>query len=73
MSSLTLQGQVVRNATDELQISSGTYWNTKVVDIRWYSDDKPSKKGVRVNIDEAKQLHAILSRILEGEMNVEMD
>ena len=64
-SNLVLQGQVVRNATDEMQIHFGEYWKTKVIDIRWYVNDKPTRKGIRFNVEEAKQVHAILSRILD--------
>ena len=74
MSELTLQGRVARNATDEIQIFSGEYWKKQVVDLRWYSDDKPTKKGIRMNLDEATKVHAILTRVLrEAELNVEMD
>lgn len=74
MSELTLQGRVARNATDEIQIFSGEYWKKQVIDLRWYSDDKPTKKGIRMNLDEATKVHAILTRVLrEAELNVEMD
>ena len=64
MSELTLQGRVARNATDEIQIFSGEYWKKQVLDLRWYSDDKPTKKGIRMNLDEATKVHAILTRVL---------
>tara|TARA_R110000744_G_scaffold113275_6_gene212283 strand:+ start:344 stop:568 length:225 start_codon:yes stop_codon:yes gene_type:complete len=74
LSELTLQGRVARNATDEIQIFSGEYWKKQVIDLRWYSDDKPTKKGIRMNLDEATKVHAILTRVLrEAELNVEMD
>tara|TARA_R100000773_G_C4125697_1_gene58974 strand:- start:157 stop:384 length:228 start_codon:yes stop_codon:yes gene_type:complete len=64
LSDLKLQGRIVRNATDEIQIYSGEYWKTEVVDFRWYSNDKPTKKGIRMNMDEAIKVHSILTRIL---------
>lgn len=74
MSDLTLRGRVARNATDEIQIYSGEYWKKQVVDIRWYSNDKPTKKGIRMNLEEATKIHTILTRILSEENNnVEMD
>tara|TARA_R110002020_G_scaffold378394_1_gene589419 strand:+ start:770 stop:994 length:225 start_codon:yes stop_codon:yes gene_type:complete len=74
LSDLTLRGRVARNATDEIQIYSGEYWKKKVVDIRWYSNDKPTKKGIRMNLEEATRIHTILTRILSEENdNVEMD
>jgi hypothetical protein len=63
--SLELRGEVVRNATDEIRVMSGEFWKVEVVDIRWYNSDKPSKKGIRLNIAEARQVHAILGMILE--------
>ncbi len=74
MSDLTLQGRVARNATDEIQIYSGEYWKKQVVDFRWYSNDKPTKKGIRMNLEEATRVHAILTRILrEADLDVEID
>jgi len=74
LSDLTLRGRVARNATDEIQIYSGEYWKKQVVDIRWYSNDKPTKKGIRMNLEEATKIHTILTRILSEENNnVEMD
>jgi hypothetical protein len=74
LSDLTLQGRVARNASDDIQIFAGDYWNKKVIDIRWYNDDKPTKKGIRMNVDEAKKVHSILTRILrEVDIDVEMD
>ena len=74
MSELTLNGRIARNATDEIQIHSGVYWKTNVIDIRWYSDNKPTKKGIRMNMDEAMKVHALMTRILnEVDLDVEMD
>jgi len=62
-----LKGRVARNATDEVRIEKGKYWNIEVVDIRWYKDGNPTSKGVRVNMKELKHLNNILGRILDGE------
>lgn len=72
MSDLVLQGRIARNATDDLQIHAGVYWKTEVVDIRWYSNDKPTRKGVRMNVEEAVKLHTILTRLL-GEVDVDVE
>ena len=63
LSDLEVVGRIMRNATDEVQIKIGTYWNIEVVDIRWYKNNKPSK-GIRLNKKEAKTLLEILEREL---------
>lgn len=58
-------GTIARNATEEVLIKTGTYWNIEVLDIRWYRSDKPTGKGIRMNMAEAKQLLEILRRKLD--------
>ena len=58
-------GRVVRDATQEVLVKRGVYWNIEVLDIRWFKDDKPTNKGIRLNIEEAKLLLQILRRELE--------
>jgi hypothetical protein len=65
MSDLQTIGRIVRNSTDEVVIKSGTYWNVEVIDIRWFSNDKPSRKGIRLNKEEANMLLDILKRELD--------
>ena len=65
MSDLETKGTIARNATDEILVKRGNYWNIEVFDIRWYSNDKPTRKGIRMNIEEAKLLLKILERELE--------
>ena len=62
---LPVIGRVVRNATDEVIIRRGTYYNIEVLDIRWVKEDKPTRKGIRLNIEEAKLLLGILRRELD--------
>ena len=45
-----------RIMTDELE----------VLDIRWFKSDKPTNKGVRLNMEEAKMLLDILRREIDG-------
>ena len=52
--------RIPRNATSELLVVTGNYWNIDVLDIRWYDNGKPTKKGVRMNIDEAESLNKAL-------------
>ena len=65
MSELETKGTIARNATDEILVKRGNYWNIEVFDVRWYSNDKPTRKGIRMNIEEAKLLLKILERELE--------
>ena len=65
MSNLELRGTIVRSDTDEILIHAGKYGSFNVVDIRWYINDKPQRKGIRMNMEEMKDLHIILDRILK--------
>ena len=65
MSELELRGTIVRNQTDEILVHSGKYSSFDVVDIRWYINDKPNRKGIRMNKEEMKKLHVILDNILK--------
>lgn len=58
-----------RSATTELLVVTGNYWNIDVLDIRWYENGKPTKKGIRMNIDEAKSLNKALRRALNDNIN----
>tara|TARA_E500000318_G_scaffold110961_1_gene127855 strand:+ start:2411 stop:2620 length:210 start_codon:yes stop_codon:yes gene_type:complete len=64
LSELEIVGRIHRNATDEVLIKKGTYWNIEVVDIRWFRNNKPTNKGIRLNIEEAKMLLDVLRREL---------
>ena len=59
--------RIARNANEELIVKEGVYWNLKVLDIRWFTNGRPSKKGVRMNIDEGRILFNALRRIYDGE------
>jgi|TARA_Y100000592_G_scaffold97187_1_gene167361 hypothetical protein len=63
--------RIPRNATMELLVKTGNYWKTEVVDVRWYSDGKPTKKGIRINMDELdtmlKALIKIKNKVNENE------
>lgn len=62
---LSITGRIIRNEKDEVIVKTGTYWNIEVFDIRWYSNDKPSRKGIRLNKEEAEKLYEILRREFE--------
>ena len=42
-------------------------WNIPIVDIRWHENDKPTRKGIRINMTELQHLANILGRIKDGE------
>lgn len=58
-------GTIIRNDSMECKIKKGKYWNIEVLDIRWFNNDKPTNKGIRLNMGEAKLLLDILRRELE--------
>jgi hypothetical protein len=58
------RGTIARNSTDEILIKTGEYYNIKVLDIRWHSNNKPTRKGIRLNMEEAKNLLNVLERII---------
>ena len=62
-----VKGRIPRTATQEIKIKTGTYWNIPIVDIRWHDGDKPTRKGIRINMTELKHLVNILGRINDGE------
>ena len=65
MSELETKGTIARNATEEILVKRGNYGNIEVFDVRWHVNDKTSRKGIRMNIEEAKLLLKILERELE--------
>lgn len=62
---LEIVGRIPRNAIQEVLVNVGTYRMIDVVDIRWYANNKPSYKGIRLNREEAKKLLDILKRELD--------
>lgn len=62
---LEIVGRIPRNAIQEVLVNVGTYRMIDVVDIRWYANNKPSYKGIRLNKEEAKKLLDILKRELD--------
>lgn len=62
---LQVIGTIIRDALMECKIKKGKYWNIEVLDIRWFKDNKPTNKGIRLNMEEAKKLLEILRRELD--------
>ena len=61
--------RVPRNGNEELTVRTGNYWNVDIVDIRWYANGTPTKKGVRMNIEEMKDVAKALNKIIERNRN----
>lgn len=59
--------RIPRSASTELHVVTGNYWNIDVLDIRWYVDGKPTRKGVRMNLVEANSVRQAIVRALQGE------
>tara|TARA_R110002020_G_scaffold125802_1_gene283224 strand:+ start:415 stop:660 length:246 start_codon:yes stop_codon:yes gene_type:complete len=57
--------RIPRNATSELVVRTAEYWNIPIVDLRWYADGKPSRKGIRMNMDELQHLSKAINKIIE--------
>tara|TARA_R110002167_G_scaffold3375_3_gene16404 strand:- start:10015 stop:10251 length:237 start_codon:yes stop_codon:yes gene_type:complete len=56
--------RIPRSATQELVVRTGEYWNIEIVDMRWYNNGSVSRKGLRVNMEEAKTLVKALEKIV---------
>ena len=65
MSEMPIVGRVIRDATQEVLVKRGVYWNIEVMDIRWFKNDKPTNKGIRLNMEEAKTLLNIVRSELD--------
>jgi hypothetical protein len=62
--------RVPRNATSEILVRyCESYWNTEVVDIRFYSDGNPTRKGIRFNMEELPNIMKALIKINEMNTN----
>ena len=57
-------GTIARDSTNEVLVKTGEYYNIKVLDIRWHTNGKPSRKGIRLNMEEAKTILSILKRVV---------
>jgi hypothetical protein len=56
--------RIPRSATQELVVRTGEYWNIEIVDMRWYNNGSVSRKGLRVNMEEALTLVRALEKIV---------
>ena len=60
--------RIPRDANNELVVRTATYWNIDIVDMRWHENGNPTRKGLRVNLDEANTLLKALKKII-GDTN----
>tara|TARA_R110000787_G_C13322382_1_gene436586 strand:+ start:236 stop:478 length:243 start_codon:yes stop_codon:yes gene_type:complete len=58
--------RIPRSATQELVVRTGEYWNIPIVDMRWYNNGSISRKGLRVNMKEARTLLRSLQKIVDN-------
>ena len=58
--------RIQRDSNNEVIVKSGKYWKLDVVDLRWFNNGKPTKKGLRVNMEEAELLSKALNKIVDG-------
>jgi hypothetical protein len=58
--------RIPRSATQELVVRTGEYWNISIIDMRWYNNGSISRKGLRVNMKEAKTLLRALQKIVDN-------
>tara|TARA_B100001123_G_C14426145_1_gene676707 strand:- start:78 stop:344 length:267 start_codon:yes stop_codon:yes gene_type:complete len=58
--------RIPRSASTELLVITGNYWNVDVLDIRWYENGRPTRKGVRMNLVEANTVRQAIERALQG-------
>jgi len=56
--------RIPRNATQELVVTTGEYWKIDVVDMRWFNNGTITRKGLRVNMEEAKTLLRALHKVV---------
>ena len=43
------QGTIARDSNNEVLVKTGEYYNIKVLDIRWHTASKPTRKNSRIS------------------------
>tara|TARA_R100001530_G_C4190576_1_gene122044 strand:- start:146 stop:391 length:246 start_codon:yes stop_codon:yes gene_type:complete len=59
--------RIPRNAHDELVIRTANFWNIDIIDMRWYKSGEPTRKGLRVNMQEGKTLLKAIKKAIGDE------
>ena len=57
--------RIPRNAADELVIRTANFWNIDIIDMRWYKNGEPTRKGLRVNMQEGKTLLKAIQKAID--------
>ena len=72
-------GRVPRGTDMEIRIQKGVVWKINVCDIRWFKEQsttengirtkkmEPTRKGIRMNMDELKHVYDLLGRVLNAD------
>tara|TARA_R100000231_G_C5248758_1_gene142063 strand:+ start:111 stop:353 length:243 start_codon:yes stop_codon:yes gene_type:complete len=58
--------RIARDATNEMVVRTGNFYNIDIVDIRWHVNSQPTKKGIRMNMKEMEDVHKALEKILRN-------
>ena len=71
-------GRIPRGTDQEIRIQTGVVWRIDVCDIRWFKEQtttengqritkmEPTRKGIRMNMDELKHVYDLLGRELNA-------
>ena len=57
--------RIQRDSNNEVIVKSGKYWKLDVVALRRFKNRKTTKKGLRVNMEEAVLLSKALNKIVD--------
>lgn len=52
--------------TKNIMVEKVTYKGSDYIDIRFYFNDKPTKKGIRFSMDTCQKLISILNNLLNN-------
>jgi hypothetical protein len=64
-------GRIPRDADNEIILQRGVTWKIEVLDIRFFRDGKPTRKGIRVNMDEAVHLKNLMEECINDYLGSE--
>ena len=68
-----LLGRIPRNAKEEWKVVKGRWAKNDYVDIRLYENNRPTRKGARLNLEELMVLKQILRKVNLGDEENDMD
>ena len=65
--------RILRNAKEEWKVVKGRWAKNDYVDIRLYENNRPTRKGARLNLEELMVLKQILRKVNLGDEENDMD